>query len=87
MFIATRSNTQAFGKVRKRNAGIVLHGTVLSDGLTANQADLKSSESIEFVIEKIALLFNSRATMHVISAMYIKTQFDPELFSGYDRPN
>ncbi len=48
--------------------------------LTAHQAELKSSESIEFVIEKIALLFNTRATMHVISALYLKTLFAPELF-------
>lgn len=31
-------HTQAFGRVRERNAGIVLHGTVLSDGFDSSSS-------------------------------------------------
>lgn len=83
MFIATRSNTHKLlaGCTRGMLASFFMVPCFLMV-LTAHQADLKSSESIEFVVEKIALLFNSRATMHVISALYHKTLFAPELFFG-----
>lgn len=93
MFIATRSNTHRHlaGWLRGMLASLFMEPCVLMV-LTAHQVDMRSSEPTEFVVEKMVLLFNSTATVHVIlPAWHVQQNSvwpcqDLNLFSGNFRP-